>query len=302
MIKKLILLVIIFMGLYFIYDHNYYGSRQFVRDIKREISIPQNNSYLKNDINVNYIKQTTDFYPNNKQEIMNIYYTALNSGWHDFVFYCNYDECIDDVNEMSGDAELLSNLNSFVNPFNSYETISTYTTPNLNDKVEIIITPTYDDNMIKKINSKVDEIYNSLSLANDDVRTQIRKIHDYIINNTKYDPYKAKDVEDETYQSESAYGLLYEHYAICSGYADTMAIFLNKLNIPNMKVTGDDHVWNLVKIDNKWYHLDLTWDDPYFENGNEMLNYNFFLINYEQLKNWNTEEHKFDETVYQEAL
>ena len=22
------------------------------------------------------------------------------------------------------------------------------------------------------------------------------------------------------------------------------------------------HMWNFVKLDDKWYHVDLTWDDP----------------------------------------
>jgi hypothetical protein len=70
---------------------------------------------------------TTDFSPKNKQDLLNIYYTVLNSGWEDFTFYCSYEKCIRDVNELSTDTMLLSNLNSFVDPYNQYSTISTYT-------------------------------------------------------------------------------------------------------------------------------------------------------------------------------
>ena len=26
--------------------------------------------------------------------------------------------------------------------------------------------------------------------------------------------------------------------------------------------TSMDHMWNVVKIDGNWYHVDTTWDDP----------------------------------------
>ena len=55
-----------------------------------------------------------------------------------FYFYCNYDKCIEDVNEISTNGVLLSNINSFVSTYNQYDTISTYTTPLLNAKVNIL--------------------------------------------------------------------------------------------------------------------------------------------------------------------
>jgi hypothetical protein len=138
-IRRLVALVIIFLGLYFIYDNNYFDSRQFVRDIKKEVYLPTNNSYVKTNITDSFVQMTNDFKPHDKQELLNIYYTVVNSGWDKFTFYCNYEKCINDVNDISTDKVLLSNLNSFVSTYNQYETISTYTTPLFNAKVTIIV-------------------------------------------------------------------------------------------------------------------------------------------------------------------
>lgn len=289
------------MGLYYIYDNNYFGSQQFVRDVKKEVYLPATDAYVKSTPN-SFVQMTNDFYPDNRQELLNIYFTVINSGWNDFTFYCNYSNCIKDVNDISTDTILLSNLNSFVSPFNQYNTLSTYTTPLFNAKVTIVVKRTYDNAEIQKINNRVDEIFKSLNLDAYDNIGKIKIIHDYIINNTKYDALKIDNINDSTYHSSTAYGLLFEGYAVCSGYADTMALFLDRLGIPNLRVASETHVWNLVYLNNKWYHLDLTWDDPYSTDGTNMINHNFFLIDYAKLKQWNTTEHVFDENVYKEAL
>ena len=130
---------------------------------------------------------------------------------------------------------------------------------------------------------------------------KIKSIHDYIINTTKYDTDRS-DNKITKYHSDIAYGALIEHYAICGGYADSMKLFLDKLNIPNYKISSENHIWNLVKLDNKWYHLDLTWDDPVTSTGEDVLEYDYFLITTEQLKKLETDQHIFDENVYQEAI
>lgn len=302
MTRKIISLVIVLMGLYFIYDNNFFGSQQFVRDIRKDVYLPEENKYTKTNVNNSFAKMTTDFTPSNKQEILDIYFTMVNSGWNKFIFYCDYDDCMDDVNTISTDMVLLSNINNFVSTYNQYSTIHTFVTPALNSKVELTITKTYSKVKTALIDNEIDKIILKLKLDKYSNKDKIRIIHDFIIKNTKYDSLKAKNINDQTYDSSTAYGLLFEGYAVCSGYADTMSIFLDKLNIPNIKVASTTHVWNLVQLDNKWYHLDLTWDDPYSIKGTDSVNHNFFLITYTQLKQWNTKEHIFDHEIYKEAL
>ena len=65
---------------------------------------------------------------------------------------------------------------------------------------------------------------------------------------------------------------------------------------------SDTHVWNIVYINNKWLHLDLTWDDPVslFSNVDNLI-HKFYLIDTETLENYNIEDHNFDKYVYQEV-
>ena len=59
-----------------------------------------------------------------------------------------------------------------------------------------------------------------------------------------------------------------------------MAIFLNSLGVKNYKIATENHIWNAVYIDNNWYHLDLTWDDPVTKDSAvDTLSHKFFMIN-----------------------
>ena len=132
------------------------------------------------------------------------------------------------------------------------------------------------------------------------VNDKILLIHDHIINITKYDSDKLKGISN--YKSSIAYGPLLQGYGICGGYADAMALFLNKFDVPNFKVASDTHVWNVVYLNDKWLHLDLTWDDPVslFDNVDNLI-HKFYLINTETLENYDIEDHDFDKYIYQEV-
>lgn len=267
--------------------------------------IQENNIYYKED-EIMYVDETKDFTPKNKQDILNIFYTALNGGWDQFTYYCDtsYSNCISDTEDIINDKYLLSNINNFVGTYNSYQKILI----NMNNlgRVNIIIERNYSDNLIQILSNKVDEIYNSIINDNMSNRDKIKAVHDYIINNTVYDQEKANEIEkgiDNNYNlSDIAYGPLITGKAICSGYTDAMALFLDKMGITNYKISSKSHTWNLVNLDGAWYHLDLTWDDPKVVNEDiDLLEYNFFLINSKELDKINTGEHEYDRTVYLEA-
>lgn len=266
----------------------------------KDATVLNNNEYANNN-DYSYVKLTDDFVPKNKNDIINIYYTILNSGMSSFTFYCSneYKDCINDINYISNNQILLSEINNFVPVYNSFQNIDTEF--DSLGKVTITITHNYTNSQIETIESKVDDIYNELIKDNMNDNEKIKSIHDYIINTTKYDTDRS-DNKITKYHSDIAYGALIEHYAICGGYADSMKLFLDKLNIPNYKISSENHIWNLVKLDNKWYHLDLTWDDPVTSTGEDVLEYDYFLITTEQLKKLETDQHIFDENVYQEAI
>ena len=81
-----------------------------------------------------------------------------------------------------------------------------------------------------------------------------------------------------------------------------MKIYLDRLGIPNYKISNNNHIWNLVYIDGKWLHLDLTWDDPVTSDGSNILLDRFFLITNSELQKLDSNGHKFDEKYYPEAI
>ena len=130
-------------------------------------------------------------------------------------------------------------------------------------------------------------------------KEKIKVIHDYIINNTNYDTLKTNNINDATYKSNTAYGVLIQGYGICSGYSDAMAIFLDKFNIINYKVSNDEHIWNLVYLDGKWLHLDLTWDDPISDKN--VTRDNYFLIDTNTLEKLDDNSHYFNSSIFSET-
>ena len=305
--KKLLTTVLLLVIIGFIFS-NYNEIMYFVmRNVvyKETNLIQENNIYYKKD-EFMYVEETNDFTPKNKQEILNIFYTALNGGWDQFTYYCDttYTNCISDTQDIINDKYILSNINNFVGTYNSYKKILV----NMNSlgRVNIIFEKNYSENLIQILSAKVDEIYNNIINDNMSNRDKIKAVHDYIINNTVYDEEKALEIEKgivNNYNlSNNAYGPLITGKAICSGYTDAMALFLDKMGITNYKISSERHTWNLVKLDDKWYHLDLTWDDPKVVNENiNLLEYNFFLIDSKELEKINTGEHNYDRTVYLEA-
>ena len=79
-----------------------------------------------------------------------------------------------------------------------------------------------------------------------------------------------------------------------------MMLFLEKFDIKNYKISSSNHVWNYVYLDNGWYNLDLTWDDPISKNGKDLLEHTFFLVTSEEMLEIDKTEHTYDKNVYQE--
>jgi len=302
-VKFIVIIIILFGCFYYKDDIIKFFVAPAKKTENKEIKIPESNEYKLSFGEYEYVQLTDNFVPDSKQDILNIVYTTLNSGWDSFTFYCpeSYTTCVDDVTSITNNNETLSNINNYVHPYNSFKTIETnYST---SGEVTLNIHKLYSDTSIKLVNEKVDEIYNSLINDGMSERDKIKTIHDYIINNTEYDDEKIDGVTK--LYSNSARGVLLDGYGICSGYTDAMAIFLNKMGIQNIKVSSQKHIWNLVFIEGKWQNLDLTFDDPTPspDNGEDILIDDYFLIDTKTMQEIDTSgQHYFDEDIFKEAL
>lgn len=248
-----------------------------------------------------YVQHTDDFVLKNKQDIINVYYTVIDSGLDYFEFYCDteYTGCIQDVENISNDQVVLSHINNFVHPFNSFDSIETeYDTIG---KVSIRVNHLYDESEIEAVNLKVDKIMEEVINKASDRDTKIKLLHDYLVNTIEYDSDRA-DKKISEYKSNLAYGALVQGYAICGGYSDATAILLHRLNIPNIKISSENHVWNLLYLDDKWLHIDTTWDDPINKRVDSAIEYTYYLVDTETITNMkNDNQHNFDLEVYKEA-
>ena len=85
-------------------------------------------------------------------------------------------------------------------------------------------------------------------------------VHDYLINHSEY---------DYTLNSKTMYDLLINGKGTCGSYALSFKDAMDKLGIECTVVLTDDlsHCWNQIKIDGKWYNVDVTWDENYSING-----------------------------------
>lgn len=267
------------------------------RSVERNYGQTAENSYFIEDTFA-YVDNYEQAEVHSKEEIIDAIYYLINSGVTYSKRYCakDYTTCYQDMEAISGDANLLSILNNYVHPYNSFDSIIF----NFDESViEIEIQHTYSVEEIEAINAVVDRVIQEQIQNNMTTKDKIKSIHDYIINHTEYDTLKTENIKDTTYQSNTAYGVLIEGYGICSGYSDAMKLFLDKLNIVNYKISNDQHIWNLVSLDDGWYHLDLTWDDPISDKN--ITRDNYFLIDDKTLKLLADDVHYFDSTIFSET-
>lgn len=291
-------LLLIFIGVFLMKkdDINTIINKYF--KLNNIVTLGDKNEYYR-DYDFDFVQNTNNFRPNNYQDLLNIYYTVLNAGKSNFTFYCpnSYDNCLSDVKKLANDQDTLSDINNYVHPYNGFNHIeSEYDSLG---RVTINIIRSYDDNDIKMITSKIDELLPQLVSNTNSLENNIKNVHDYIVNNSKYDSNRS-DKGVTSYKSDTAYGPLFEGYALCGGYTDLMELFLERMNIKSFKVSSENHIWNAVYINNNWKHLDLTWDDPVATDGKDYLEYNYFLIDTDQLLTLEQTEHNFNLEHYKE--
>ena len=81
-------------------------------------------------------------------------------------------------------------------------------------------------------------------------------LHNWVIDNVEYD-----DVDGPGGEGHSAYDAIVLGRGVCQAYATGYAALLDAAGITNAYEYGYDHVWNLVQMNDQWYHIDCTWND-----------------------------------------
>ena len=178
-----------------------------------------------------------------------------------------------------------------------YENITkwkaTYTYTKNKAKIEFTIdylTTAMQENYVTKEIKRIAKDIVTLGMTNIE---KVKAVHDYVILNTKY--------STETIASQyTTYSLLTEGKAVCQGYALFMYRMLQELGIEVKYVKGhaggELHGWNLVKLNEHWFHLDATWNDP-MPDSNDQVRYKYFLLSDKDI----AKTHTWDQTAYPSA-
>lgn len=123
-------------------------------------------------------------------------------------------------------------------------------------KPSYLYNKTITKSMTKLFNSVANDIVNRIDKSLPDIDKALLT-HDILAQSCRYDISNNKNQ-----LSYSAYGVFINKVAVCQGYSLAYKYILNKLGIPCTIVSSKSmkHAWNLVKIKNNYYHVDVTWD------------------------------------------
>lgn len=134
---------------------------------------------------------------------------------------------------------------------------------------------TCNKELVKKEEKLIQERFNKAKAVVDRKMTDVEKalaLYDYLITTADYPEPQGIDDKGHDLFSDDAYkatGFFIDREAVCSAYAKIYAILLNESGIPAITVDNDAlyHEWVMLKIDGEWYHADIMWDDPYYDDG-----------------------------------
>ncbi|MBQ8003433.1 MAG: hypothetical protein IJ297_08335 [Clostridia bacterium] len=98
---------------------------------------------------------------------------------------------------------------------------------------------------------------------------KIMTVHDYMVNNYVY------NIAD----TDQTFLIMLDKVGVCAAYSEAFQHMMNVLGIEATLVTSDEmgHIWNMVKLDGRWYHVDITWDDPVPDQA-ARVNHQFMLL------------------------
>lgn len=83
-----------------------------------------------------------------------------------------------------------------------------------------------------------------------------KALHDILIAEVDYDT--------SAEMNQSVYSAMVNKKSVCAGYARALQYLMQRLGIPCYYCTGyagEDHAWNIVKLGDSYYNVDVTWDD-----------------------------------------
>lgn len=147
-------------------------------------------------------------------------------------------------------------------------------------KFRSVISPTECNEIIRNLNSEISDIVRNVPNGLSEYQRELY-MHDLLIKRCKYS--RNARLKKSGWRKFTIVGAFLDGEAVCEGFSKGMQILLSSVGIESMLITGhkkeEPHMWNLVKIDGKWYHVDVTWDS-----SKEISRYNYFNLDDSSIK------------------
>ncbi|MCR5649982.1 MAG: hypothetical protein K6F86_02235 [Lachnospiraceae bacterium] len=122
---------------------------------------------------------------------------------------------------------------------------------------EILEKEDYIDSYVNKFITGMPDLPNEYSKA--------KYIFDYLVENTEYDI--------ETENNQNICSVFVDNKSVCQGYAMAAKYLADELGIfctiVYGEAGGENHAWNLMRLDGTYCHVDITWGDTSYKNSSE---------------------------------
>ena len=150
---------------------------------------------------------------------------------------------------------------------------------NVHKKIKLFYYYDKDEAMKKKeiIEPAIAKIVEQASELESDYQ-KVLFVHDTILEQTKYVDY----TKDNRHDFQSIVSIFESNQSVCAGYTYGFKLIMDRLGIESVSVRDvgnknedDNHIWNMVKLYDAWFNLDLTWDDV--KNPSGKISYAYFL-------------------------
>lgn len=131
------------------------------------------------------------------------------------------------------------------------------------------ITPQYNNTaeQEQELETKLEQVMAELDLDGKTDYEKIEAIYRYVCENVNYSVEVLGSSADPLMPPEelqvyyTAYGALVLNSTTCQGFSSLIYRMMLMAGIDCRLIAGDNHGWNIVKLGDKYYYLDATWDE-----------------------------------------
>ena len=125
--------------------------------------------------------------------------------------------------------------------------------------------------MCDEVSEQADRIIHNIPVGASDWE-KILFVHDEIVKNTWY------QYGDEDEFTDTVYGCLVNGRTQSAGYAQAFQYIMERMGFECGMFSNGGHTWNYIRLDGKYYWIDLAYDDPDFgEDVYYNYTHNYFM-------------------------